>query len=65
MNSYERWLIEESKKVLKENSLIAFEIGYDQAEEVSELLDYNGFKNIKIIKDLAGLHRVVLAEFKY
>ncbi|MBU5454333.1 peptide chain release factor N(5)-glutamine methyltransferase [Caproiciproducens sp. MSJ-32] len=60
-----RRIIEESKKVLKENSLIAFEIGYDQAEEVSELLDYNGFKNIKIIKDLAGLHRVVLAEFKY
>ncbi|ASW44069.1 peptide chain release factor N(5)-glutamine methyltransferase [Clostridium isatidis] len=58
-------IIEESKEVLKKNAIIAFEIGYDQGEEVSKLLDDNGFKNIKIVKDLAGLDRVVLADFKY
>lgn len=55
-----RRIIEESKKVLKENALIAFEIGYDQGEAVSKLLEDNGFNNIKVVKDLAGLDRVVL-----
>lgn len=60
-----RRIIEESKKVLKENALIAFEIGYDQGEAVSKLLEDNGFNNIKVVKDLAGLDRVVLGYFRY
>lgn len=60
-----RRIIEESKKVLKENALIAFEIGYDQGEAVSKLLEDNGFNNIKVLKDLAGLDRVVLGYFRY
>ena len=39
---------------------LAFEIGYDQKEEVSKLLIQNGFYNIQAFKDLSGNDRVVL-----
>lgn len=40
---------------------IFFEIGYDQAKSVCYMLNTNGFGNIKVIKDLAGLDRVIYA----
>ena len=36
-----------------------FEIGYDQGAAVKELLDNHGFKDTRVIQDLAGLDRVV------
>ncbi len=39
--------------------LLAFEIGYDQGEAVARLLKEQGYEEIQIIKDLAGLDRVV------
>ncbi len=44
---------------LKENGMLFFEIGHDQAEKVSRLLEETGFDQICVIKDLAGLDRVV------
>ena len=38
---------------------IFLEIGYDQAAEVSDLLNRAGFKEVKTVKDYAGLDRVV------
>lgn len=35
------------------------EIGYNQAEDVRNLLIENNFTDISVIKDLAGLDRVV------
>ena len=58
-------IIEESKTTLNNEGVLAFEIGYDQGEEVSNLLKEAGFYNIKLVKDLAGLDRVVLGYFKY
>ncbi len=60
-----RRIIKESKYVLKENGVLAFEIGHDQGEDVSELMKEAGFSNIKLLKDLAGLDRVLLGYFKY
>ena len=60
-----RRIIKESKYVLKENGVLAFEIGHDQGEDVSELMKESGFSNIKLLKDLAGLDRVLLGYFKY
>ena len=54
-------IIGQSKKVLNENGILAFEIGYDQAEDLEKLLRKDGYKNIKVVKDLAGLDRVVIA----
>jgi Methylase of polypeptide chain release factors len=39
-----------------------FEIGYDQGVAVSRLLEEEGFHKIEVIKDLAGLDRVVLGK---
>ena len=38
-----------------------YEIGYDQAMEVSDMLAVNGYTDIRVIKDFAGLDRVVTA----
>ncbi|WP_250455873.1 peptide chain release factor N(5)-glutamine methyltransferase [Clostridium tertium] len=58
-------IIEESKTTLNNEGVLAFEIGYDQGEEISNLMKEAGFYNIKLVKDLAGLDRVVLGYFKY
>jgi len=41
--------------------LIMFEIGCFQAEDVSRILFDNGFTDIRVEKDYAGLDRVVWA----
>lgn len=59
-----RIIAEESRKYMKNNSLLMVEIGFDQGEEVKELFLENGFDDIEIIKDLNGLNRVVVAHLK-
>ena len=54
-----RRIIEEAKEYLNPNGFLLFEIGYDQGKEVSELMENAGYKNVKVIKDLAGNDRVV------
>lgn len=44
---------------LKPEGWLFFEIGCEQAEEVSGILMENGFRNIHTVKDLVGLDRVV------
>ncbi len=56
-----REIIENANKFLTEKGLIFFEIGCEQGADVSKLLAENGFQNIRVIKDLAGLDRVVSA----
>lgn len=57
-----RKIVEDSDKILKENGILAFEIGHDQGEEVSALMTQKGYKGVRVIKDLAGLDRVVLGQ---
>lgn len=59
---YER-IVEESKKALKEDGILAFEIGYDQGLSVSNIMKNSGYIDIKVVKDLAGLDRVVIGRF--
>ncbi|MGN1303545.1 MAG: peptide chain release factor N(5)-glutamine methyltransferase [Oscillospiraceae bacterium] len=47
------------KEILKEGGLLAFEIGYEQGEAVSDILRKSGYTDIKVIKDLGGNDRVV------
>ena len=57
-----RKIIEQSPAYLKKEGMLFFEIGYDQAEAVSELMKEAGFCNVTVVKDLAGLDRVVYGE---
>ena len=57
-----RRIISDSKKYLKTNGMIFFEIGFDQAQEVSDILKKNGYHDIVVKKDLSGLDRVVIAK---
>ena len=52
-------IVRESLDYLVSGGWILFEIGHDQGEAVSSLLKENGFIDIEVIKDLAGLDRVV------
>ena len=55
-----RKIVEESGKYLSDNGYLCFEIGYNQGEEVKTLMENAGFRDCQIIKDLAGLNRVVM-----
>lgn len=55
-------IIEKSKDYLFKNGKIFFEIGYLQANVVSDLLLKNGYNNIKVIKDYNNLDRIVVGE---
>ena len=59
-----RRIIKESKNYLKEDGRILFEIGNDQGEDVSNMLKYAGYYNVRVIKDLARNDRVVCGELK-
>ena len=58
---YER-IIKGAKKHLNNNGKIFLEIGYLQAEIVSDLLLENGYNNIKVIKDYNNLDRLMIGE---
>ena len=51
-------------KYLNKNGYLMFEIGYDQAKEVKNIMENNNFYNITVLKDLSGLDRVVFANIK-
>ena len=59
-----RRIIEISSEILKNNGLIAFEIGYNQGEEVTEMLKEDGFASVKLMQDPCGKDRVVTAKRK-
>ncbi len=56
-----RRIAREATTHLAPGGLLAFEIGYDQADDLIEILAQNGYKNIAVTKDLAGNDRVVSA----
>jgi len=57
---YEK-IINQGKHLLKDKGFFAFEVGYNQAQKVANLLTNIGFKT-EIYKDLAGINRVVIGE---
>lgn len=36
-----------------------FELGFGQSRDVAEIMDKNGFKEIKVLKDLANIDRLI------
>lgn len=56
-----REIVRQAPEYLKKEGRLYFEIGHDQGEAVSELLMQAGYKEIHVVKDYAGLDRVVYA----
>ncbi len=54
-----RKIITDACDYLKIGSLLAFEIGNDQGLAVKQLMETAGFKEVTVVKDLAGNDRVV------
>ena len=54
-----REIIAKASEYLRNGARVFFEIGYDQGEAVSNLLIKHGFQEVKVVKDYAGLDRVV------
>ncbi|ABX40800.1 peptide chain release factor N(5)-glutamine methyltransferase [Lachnoclostridium phytofermentans] len=59
-----RILAKESGRFLNKNGRLYLEIGCNQAAFIGELLSQNGFAQIKVVKDYAGLDRVVSAVYE-
>lgn len=54
-----RAMIREAEEYLNQGGILAFEIGYDQGESVSRLMREQGYSQVQVIPDLAGLDRCV------
>lgn len=56
-----RAIIQNYKNSLKSGGMLAFEVGINEAQKVSQLLSDAKFTQITVIKDLNGIERVVTA----
>lgn len=61
---YYRRIIPDSKVYLKDNGIVAFEIGFDQGDDVRNIFLREGFSKVDILKDLQGLDRVIVSTFE-
>ena len=57
-----RKIVSASVDYLNPEGWLMFEIGYDQGEALSEMMKAAGYCEIRVIKDLAGLDRVVIGK---
>lgn len=59
-----RRISREAGEYLMPGGVLAFEIGYDQGGPVRLMLENAGYEETRVVKDLAGLDRVVLGRKK-
>ena len=59
-----RTITEQAGDYLVPGGWLLYEIGCSQGEDVAELLRKEGFEDVEIRQDLAGLDRVVLGRKK-
>lgn len=59
-----RVITAQAEKYLENNGILAFEIGYNQGKAVSEFMIENGYGEVQVLQDLAGLDRVVIGRIK-
>lgn len=57
-----REIIKEAPNYLNNNGFLVFEIGYDEAEDISQIMEKNF--DTKIYKDLNNLDRVIVGQLK-
>lgn len=59
-----RKIIEQAGAYLNSEGMLFFEIGYDQGEEVCALMENAGYAEVEVVKDFAGLDRVVYGVYR-
>lgn len=57
---YEK-ITKQAPEVLNKGGYLLYELGIGQSEDVKNIMVSNGFKDVEIIKDLAGIDRVISA----
>jgi release factor glutamine methyltransferase len=57
-----RSLLPSARKVIKNNGLAVFEIGFDQSSKVEKIFNDNNFLIKRIEKDLSGIERMIIAK---
>lgn len=55
-------ICQKASDYLADFGYLLFEIGYKQGKNVAKIMASSGFKNIEVVKDLAGLDRVVIGQ---
>ena len=55
-----REIASEAGNFLNSNGYLYFEIGHDQGGKVAAIMESNGYRNVRVVKDLAGNDRVVM-----
>ena len=58
-----RKIISQSPSYLEDGGYLIFEIGHDQACDVTGMMRAQGFSDVSVKKDLAGLDRVVYGRY--
>ncbi len=59
-----RVISKQAKNYLKKGGLLAYEIGYNQGEAVTNILKNENYEAIELFQDLAGNDRVIIAKNK-
>jgi release factor glutamine methyltransferase len=59
-----RELIPGARRFLNNDGLIMLEIGAGQSKSVTDIMGLWGYSRIKVIKDLAGIERIIQAQWK-
>ena len=57
-------IIEQSPNFLETEGYLLFELGEGQSKSVKNILLKNGFSGIRVIKDLAQIDRVIVAQLQ-
>ncbi len=55
-----REIASEAGNFLNSNGYLYFEIGHDQGGKVAAIMESNGYRNVRVVKDLVGNDRVVM-----
>lgn len=56
---YEK-ITKDAPRILNKDGYLLYELGIGQSNDVKSIMKRNGFQNIEIIKDLAGIDRVII-----
>ncbi|PKM70589.1 MAG: peptide chain release factor N(5)-glutamine methyltransferase, partial [Firmicutes bacterium HGW-Firmicutes-18] len=61
LNFYKK-IVPMSRKLLKKNGFLMFEIGYHHSKKIKKMMGADKFRNIKVVNDYSALERVIYGQ---